>query len=111
MNTQERRLYTRSWYCIPVNIFYNDTFLNRYYTLNLSVGGMLIEAYDLGLTENALVHVNFEVNRSQLLFGVKLPAVVLRCSSRHVAVSFEVLEKGTEELLNSIYLSNEPMYL
>lgn len=106
----DRRLYTRSWCRVYISVYYNDTFLKRCYTFNLSVGGMLIDACEMGLPENTLIQISFEVDNAHCLFGVRIPAVVLRNDDHFIAVSFETLEKGTEELLSSNYLSHYPLY-
>lgn len=104
----ERRLYTRSISEVPVKVFYDNTLLARCRTINLCVGGMLICTKEIGLLENSLIQIVFDVHGNHCLYGVRIPAIVLRYEIDNTAISFENLEKGTEELLNSIYLSNNP---
>ena len=106
----DRRLYTRSWCQVPVTIYYNDACLAKCHTLNLGMGGMLIVTNEIGLPENSLIEISFEVDNFHCLFGVRIPAVVLRYDDRFIAVSFETLEKGTEVLLSSMYVSNYLVY-
>ena len=108
--TVERRLYTRIWSEIPVKIYYGNTLLTECTTVNLSVGGLLIRTKDIGLMENSLVQVMFDLYSSHCLYEVKIPAVVLRCENSQIAAAFETLEKGTEELINARYLNGYPEY-
>lgn len=95
----ERRLYTRITKRIPVNIHYNGHCIARCFTGNIGIGGALVDVQDLGLTKNALVEVSFGVNTWHALHKVKIPAIVVWCDEKHIAVSFELLRKDTEELM------------
>ena len=104
----ERRLYTRVCREVPVNIYYADKLLGECKTINIGVGGVLIKIGDIGLMENSLIQVKFVTLSTHSLFGLKIPAVVKRCEKNNIAVSFENLEKGTEELIYSLLLNNSP---
>lgn len=106
---EEKRLYTRIWSKAPVKIVYGDTMIARCYTVNLSVGGALINT-SLGFTENSLIQVIFDVDIAHCLYGVRIPAIVVRSENNQIAVSFESLEKGTEELISACYVSTYPEY-
>ena len=106
----ERRLYTRIWCEVPVTAYYGDSLLLQCGTVNLSVGGLLISAKDIGLTENSLIQVVFNVEQTHSLYMNRIPAVVLRNEKNQLAVSFENLEKGTEELINAYYMNSYPEY-
>lgn len=95
----ERRLYTRVATVLPVNIFYNDVFLDRCHTINISVGGLLIEIKDIVFTENSLIQVKFGLEESHYLSQTMIPAIVCRSEDNQVAVAFERLEKGIEEYI------------
>lgn len=106
---EEKRLYTRLWSRVPVKIVYGDRLLARCYTTNISVGGLLVNS-SLGFTENSLIQVIFDVDKTHCLYGVWIPAIVVRCANNQFAVSFESLEKGTEELISACYVSSYPEY-
>ena len=106
----ERRLYTRIWCELPIKIYYGDTLLTECKTSNLSVGGLLIRTKDIGLMENSLIQIMFDIYSSHCLHEVKLPVVVLRCEKNQIAVAFETLEKGTEELISARYLNGYPEF-
>jgi len=107
--TEEKRLYTRICSQVPVHIYYGDALLARCYTSNLSMGGALINA-SIGFTENSLVKIMFDVDKTHCLYEVWIPAIVTRCTNSQIALSFENLEKGTEELINACYMSSYPEY-
>ena len=95
----ERRLYTRLEKRVPTSIYYNGHCVSRCTTSNISVGGALLDDQDLGLTENALVEITFGVNKWHTLYEIKIPAVVVWRNESQIAVSFELLRKDTEELM------------
>jgi len=95
----ERRLYTRLKKRIPVSIHYNGHCISRCFTGNISIGGALLDVQDLGLTENALVEITFGVNQWHALHDIKIPAIVVWRDEMQIAVSFEMLRKDTEELM------------
>ena len=113
----ERRLYTRLRKRIPVSIHYNDHCISQCFTSNIGIGGALVDVQDLGLTENALVEISFGVNQWHALHDIKIPAIVVWRDDTQIALSFEMLRKDTEELMqdhiDSILLnpdkSSEPM--
>jgi hypothetical protein len=107
--TEEKRLYTRIWSQVPLNVIYGDALLARCYTSNLSMGGVLINA-NIGFTENSLIQIIFDVDKSHCLYEVRIPAIVVRCANNQIAASFENLEKGTEDLINACYTSSYPDY-
>ena len=95
----ERRLYTRLNKRIPVSIHYNGHCISRCFTSNIGIGGALVEVEDLGLTENALVEISFGVNQWHALHAINIPAIVVWRNEAQIAVSFEMLRKDTEELM------------
>jgi len=95
----EKRLYTRIRNRLPVKIYYGDVFLEKSYTINLSVGGLLIKTENIGLTENSLIQIMFDLDSTHCLYRVMIPAVVRRSDPEKIAVAFENLEKGIEEFL------------
>lgn len=97
----ERRLYTRVTTVLPVKIFYNDVFLDRRNSINLSVGGVLIETGDIVFTDNSLIQVKFDLEESSYLNQVMIPAIVCRSDNNKVAVAFERLEKGIEDYISA----------
>lgn len=99
VSTGERRLYTRLEKRLPISIYYNGHCVSRCTTSNISVGGALLDDQDLGLTENALVEITFGVNKWHALYETKIPAVVVWRNESQIAVSFELLSKDTEELM------------
>lgn len=109
--TVERRLYTRVDSKFPIKIYYGYTLLTKCMTVNLSVGGLLIETKDIGLMENSLVQVMFDMSSDHCLYEIKIPVVVLRCEKNRVAVGFETLEKGIEDLINARYLEEYPVHV
>lgn len=58
-----------------------------------------MDVQDLGLVENALVEVIFGVNQWHALFDIKIPAIVVWRNETQIALSFEMLRKETEELM------------
>jgi hypothetical protein len=60
---------------------------------------MLLEVPDLGLTENALIEITFGVNQWHSLYAVRIPAIVVWRNETQIALSFEMLHKETEELM------------
>ena len=96
---KERRLYTRLEKRIPVNVYYNSHCICHCYTANISVGGVLLDIDDLGLTENSLVEITFGVKPWHSLHEVRIPAIVVWRTEAQLAISFETLQKDTEELL------------
>ena len=82
----------------------------RTHTINFSVGGLLAESKDIGLTENSLIEIMFDVYNQHDLYGVKIPSLVSRYSGNHMAISFEQLEKATEDLVYDTNLSEYPVY-
>ena len=92
-------MYTRVPNEVPVKIYYGDVFLEKSYTINLSVGGLLIKAKDIGLTENSLIQIVFDMDSSHCLYNIFIPAVVRRSSYDEIAIAFENLEKGIEEFI------------
>lgn len=107
---EEKRLYTRIRTEAAVNIYYGGFMLARCKTINLCVGGVLIHVKEVGLTENSLIQIMFDVASTHCLFEVRIPAIVLRCANNQIAASFEELEKGTEELISACYMSSYPQY-
>lgn len=95
----ERRLYTRLEKRIPVSIHYNNHCISRCFTSNISIGGALLDVQDLGLTENALVEITFGVYQWHALHDIKIPAMVVWRTETQIAISFEMLRKDTEELM------------
>ena len=95
----ERRLYTRTDIELPVKIFYGELCIATCTTVNIGMGGMLIETTETGLTVNSLIQIMFDVDPSHCLYNVKIPAIVSRNEPDKVAVSFERLEKGIEEFI------------
>ncbi|WP_455376058.1 PilZ domain-containing protein [Kaarinaea lacus] len=95
----ERRLYTRVPNELPVKIYYGDVFLEKSNTINLSVGGLLIRTKNIGLTENSLIQIMFDLDISHCLYNIYIPAVVRRSNYDEIAVAFENLEKGIEEFI------------
>ena len=95
----ERRLYTRTPINLRVLIYYNDKLIGKKRTINISVGGALIESEDLGLPINSLAEIEFEVDENHPLKEIRLPVVVKRVTSNNIAISFEVLDKATEQLI------------
>jgi len=65
----------------------------------MGVGGLLIKTGCIGLTENSLIQVMFEVDNSHCFYNIMIPAVVRRSDNEQIAVAFEKLEKGIEEFL------------
>ena len=96
----EKRLYTRFATVLPVKIFYNDVFLGRCNTINISVGGILIEIRDIAFTENSLIQVKFDLEDSHYLGQVTIPAIVRRSEYNQVAMAFERLEKSIEDYIS-----------
>jgi hypothetical protein len=106
--TVERRVYTRLKSEVPVNIYYGDSLLVHCNTVNFSVGGIVIKTKDIGLLENSLIEIMFDIYSAHSLFEVRIPAIVLRCEKEQIAASFENLEKGTEELISACHLERYP---
>lgn len=112
MNTaghNERRLYTRLEKRIAIKLYSNNHCVHQCNTCNISVGGALLDIEDPGFTINSLLEVEFGVSRWHALYKIHIPAIVVRCSEKQLAVSFETLQKDTEDLmlgsLNEIYKS------
>ena len=96
----EKRLYTRVSRRVPVKIYYGDVLLERCSTINLGVGGMLIKTGCIGLTENSLIKIMFDIDCTHCLSKILVPAVVHRGEHDQIAISFENLEKGMEEFIS-----------
>jgi hypothetical protein len=73
--------------------------VSRCVTSNISIGGALLDVQDSGLTTNALVEISFGVNQWHALYEVKMPAIVAWRNDTQIAVSFEMLRKDTESLM------------
>ncbi|KPJ91457.1 MAG: hypothetical protein AMJ53_11650 [Gammaproteobacteria bacterium SG8_11] len=95
----ERRLYTRLKKKVPVSIHYNGHCVSRCFTTNIGIGGALLDVPDLGLIENALIEITFGVNQWHALYDIRIPAIVVWRNENQIAVSFEMLRKDTEELM------------
>lgn len=98
-SNDERRLYTRTQTSIGVFIYYNQKLIAHRRTLNISVGGALIESEELGLPINSLIDMMFDVDNDHPLKDILFPVVVKRVSNKSFAVSFEVLDRATEALI------------
>lgn len=96
---EQRRLYTRFLKRIPIRVHYNGHCVSRCFTSNVSIGGALLDAQELGFIENALVEITFGVNPWHALHDVRIPAIVVWRNETQIAVSFEALLKDTEELM------------
>lgn len=97
--TNELRLYTRVEARLPVSIIYNNVPIADCYTKNISVGGLFVEVHDLGLSVNSLIQVRFNVDMNNLLYNMNIPAIVKRIETDGLAVVFERIEQGAEELI------------
>lgn len=95
----ERRLYTRLKKRIPVSVHYNSHCVSKCFTSNIGIGGALLNVENLGLTENALVEFTFSVNPWHALHDIKIPAFVAWRNEIHIGISFEILTKDTEDLM------------
>ena len=109
----EKRLYTRVTSNIAVSIYYNKSLIATCRATNIGVGGILLESNDLGLSVNSLVNIRFEVGENQYLCNKFIPAIVNRIEGNTLALSFEMLDKGTEqiiqqEIINSHNNTGEP---
>jgi len=90
----ERRLYTRVEVRIPVTIIYNDIPIANRYTKNISIGGVFINAPDLGLQSASLLNLKVHFDKE---FGeILIPAIVSRVEKTGIAAFFETVEKATE---------------
>ncbi|WP_455205240.1 PilZ domain-containing protein [Kaarinaea lacus] len=111
VSSGERRLYTRLKKRIPVSIHYNSHCVCKCFTSNIGIGGALLNAENLGLTENALVELTFSVNPWHALHGIRIPAFVAWRNEMLIGISFEILTKDTEDLmqdhLGSILVNHE----
>ena len=98
---KESRLYTRVEARIPVSIIYNNVPIADSFTKNISVGGLFVEVHELGLSVNSLIEIRFKVDSNHLLFKTNIPAIVKRIEADGIAVVFERIEKGAEELVQN----------
>jgi len=106
----ESRLYTRVNARLPVSIIYNTVPIADCYTRNISIGGLFVEVHDLGLSENSLIEIRFNVDINHLLFNTHIPAIVKRIDNDGLVVAFERIEKAAEELIiDSIKNSNSTL--
>ena len=96
---KETRLYTRVASSIAVAIYYNKSLIATCKAKNIGVGGILLQSKDLGLSVNSLVDVQFDVDESHHLYKAMIPAIVSRIEDGAIALSFEMLEKATEEII------------
>jgi hypothetical protein len=101
----ERRLYTRVVTSLPVRVYCERILLTTCRSINVSVGGVCLQTNDLGLIQNNLVEVEFCVDELHTLYNVRIPCLVVRSDACGLALAFENIEKGTEELIkeNSLY--------
>ena len=104
MSQIERRLYTRVCYRSPVTILYDDHPLASYYTLNASVGGLLISAKDIGLSPHSLVSIRLLLGFGEIREDILMPAIVKRINSKSIAIGFEILEKAAEGFISHALL-------
>ena len=74
---EERRLYTRLNKRVPLSVHYNGHRISRCFTINISIGGALLDVQDLGLTQNSLVEITFGVTQWHALYEVRIPAIVV----------------------------------
>jgi len=95
----EKRLYTRVQGNLSVNVYYNDRLIATCPCIDLSIGGIALESVDLGLSVNSLVEIKFDVDDSYQLYDVIFPAIVKRVGDGKIALSFEMLEKATEQII------------
>ena len=96
---EERRLYTRVNRIIPISIFYDLRLIAFRQTVNISVGGILINTEDLGLVDGMLVEVELDINNSVGMSNVRIPAVVNWSSENRLALAFELLDKKMEPIV------------
>jgi hypothetical protein len=96
---KESRLYTRVEARIPVSIIYNNVPIADCFTRNISVGGLFVEVHELGLSINSLIEIRFNVDTNHLLFRTNVPAIVKRIEAEGIAVVFERIEQGAEDLI------------
>ena len=74
---EEKRLYTRIRSEAAVKIYYGGFMLARCKTINLCVGGVLVHVKEVGLTENSLIQIMFDVASTHCLFDKRMLYVQL----------------------------------
>ncbi len=97
----ESRLYTRVNARLPLSIYYNNMPIASQFTRNICVGGVFIDARDLGLSVNSLIKIRFVIEETHNLYDNSIPAVVKRIEANGIAVAFELIDKGIEELVQT----------
>lgn len=90
----ERRLYTRVEVRVPVTLIYNDSPIANRNTKNISIGGIFINAPDLGLSPASLLKLKLRFDRDN--GDVLIPAIVSRVEDGGIAAYFETVDKATE---------------
>jgi len=96
---KEKRLYTRVTGTISVAVYYNKSQIATCRAKNIGVGGLLLETKDLGLSVNSLVDIQFDTDESHQLYKIMIPAIVSRIEDGAIALTFEMLEKATEQII------------
>lgn len=99
MDQVERRKHVRINSHIPLTILYNDRSIAHLYTLNASIGGLLIDAQDLGLPINSLIKIVFRHKNA-----ITHPAIVTRIQDNSLGVTFESLAAAAESEISSVLL-------
>ena len=95
----EKRLYTRVQSNLSVLVYYNKRLISTCTCKNISIGGMVLESEDLGLSVNSLIDIKFDVDEKYQLYNVIIPAIVKRIGNGQIALAFEMLEKATEQII------------
>lgn len=96
MSQTERRLYTRVKCRVPITIFNNECLIAERITLNASIGGLLIQADDLGLSLDSLIIIRLQSDTGGDQEDMRIPAIVKRITNISIAIGFEMLEKAVE---------------
>lgn len=99
----EARLYTRVTQDAPVSIYYNGQLIGKRYLRNISMGGILIKTEDLGLSAYSLVEVELSTPEDSSLTTLRIPGVVNRINATEIAIEFENLEKGIEQIIKNTW--------
>lgn len=107
---REKRLDARVNQLISVDIYYNGQFIATKQSKNLSIGGMLIETEDLGLSIYSLIELEIEIPKPEPIV-VRIPAIVKRISDSSIAVTFESIEPINNPLLKELLLIHQPLWI
>ena len=98
---RESRLFTRVNYNKPISIYYNGNLIGKRNAGNISVGGILIQTEDLGLSAYALVEIELVAPTKFSQTTLRIPGVVNRVNDSEIAIEFETLAKETEVIIKN----------